>query len=336
MPLGLVLAVVLSGCGVVSAPQSMFAARGPVAAGQLQLIDSSMLLMLEIFVAVMAALAYILYRFRWRGETRLPPQVEGHTAIEIVWTIVPAIILALLAVGTVRESFALASPATGKNALQVDVTGHQFWWAFNYPSDNVTTANELYIPVGEKIQLNLTSADVMHAFWVPRLGGKTALVPGRTNIMWIEAQEPGIYRGQCAEFCGTGHADMRILVDAETPAKFDEWLQAMQHPVVHATTALAQAGEKDFQTDSCSACHTIGGTPYRGVVGPNLTNLAMRPMIAGNILPNNARDLTAWIHDPQAVKPGALMPDLHLPSSQIKALVAFLRTLKTPLSTLPG
>ncbi|MCL6561451.1 MAG: cytochrome c oxidase subunit II [Firmicutes bacterium] len=302
---------------------------GPVAQDQLGLIDSSIWVMTLVFVVVAGALLVILLRFRWRGQTELPPQWEGSTRLELLWTIVPFILLALLAVGTVRDSFVLAAPE-GKNVLKVNVVGHQYWWSFSYPGTNIVTANELHIPVGQKVELVLTSADVIHAFWIPRLGGKTALVPGRTNIMWIEADQPGTYKGQCAEFCGTGHADMRLLVVAEPPAKFAQWEQQMEHPVVQPTSALAQQGEKYFASEQCSSCHTIGGTSFVGVVGPNLTNLAQRQMIAGNLLPNDAQDLAAWLKDPQAVKPGSLMPNLHLSPDKIKALVAFLQSLKTP------
>lgn len=302
---------------------------GPVAQDQLGLIDSSIWVMTLVFVVVAGALLVILLRFRWRGQTELPPQWEGSTRLELLWTIVPFILLALLAVGTVRDSFVLAAPE-GKNVLKVNVVGHQYWWAFSYPGTNIVTANELHIPVGQKVELVLTSADVIHAFWIPRLGGKTALVPGRTNIMWIEADQPGTYKGQCAEFCGTGHADMRLLVVAESPAKFAQWEQEMEHPVVQPTTPLAQQGEKYFASQQCSSCHTVGGTSFVGVVGPNLTNLAQRQMIAGNLLPNDAQDLAAWLKDPQAVKPGSLMPNLHLSPDKIKALVAFLQSLKTP------
>jgi cytochrome c oxidase subunit 2 len=285
----------------------------------------------EIFIVVAAVLVIALIRFRERPgqDNTLPPQVEGDNRLELLWTIVPAVLLAILAVGTVEESFAFSATPTTKNALLIDVTGHQFWWSYTYPTyNNLTTANELHIPIDTKIVLALTSDDVMHAFWVPRLAGKTDLVPGRTNYMWFEAWQPGIYRGQCAELCGYGHADMRIIVDAQTPQQFAAWVQTMEHPVSVPTSGLALEGYKLFGEVGCSSCHTIDGTSYAGLVGPNLTDLTGRLMIAGNLLPNTPANLARWLHDPPAVKAGALMPNLHLKPAEIRALVAYLRSLK--------
>ena len=304
---------------------------GPVARGQLGLIESSFWIMVEIFIVVSAVLVVALIRFRARSDQKdLPPQVHGDNRLEFLWTIVPALLLALLAVGTVKESFADTGSPVVKHALLVNVTGHQFWWAFQYPSlDNLVTANELHVPVGEKIELGLTSADVLHSFWVPRLGGKTDLVPGKTNYIWFEADKPGIYYGQCAEFCGTGHADMRLIVDAQTPAKFNQWVKTMENPVSTPTSALAKDGEKLFGTVGCSTCHTVGGTSFAGAVGPNLTDLTGRLMIAGNTFPNTPQNLYKWVHDAPAMKPGALMPNFdYLPPHDVKALVAFLESLR--------
>lgn len=330
LPLGLSAAVALGGCGSLSGKESILQPAGPVAAAQLQLLNSSMWIMFEIFVVVAAVLIIALIRFRARpGQTDLPPQVEGNNRLELLWTIVPALLLALLAVGTVKETFALNASPTMKHSVLVDVTGHQFWWSFAYPGyGNLVTANELHIPVGQRIVLGLTSADVMHSFWVPKLGGKTDLVPGKENYIWIEATKPGVYYGQCAEFCGTGHADMRLTVDAQTPQAFAAWVASMQHPVSTPTTALARAGYHYFATVGCSACHAIGGTPFSGVVGPNLTDLTGRLMIAANLIPNTPANLYRWINDPQAIKPGAKMPDLHLSGQKITALVAYLDQLK--------
>lgn len=328
-PLAGLALIGLSGCGFLAGPQSVMQPAGPVAQGQLQLIDSSFWIMMEIFAVVAVVLVLAIVKFRERpGHTELPPQVEGDNRLELLWTIVPALLLAVMAVGTVQKSFAYAGNPTAKHALVVNVTGHQFWWAFQYPSYNVSTANELHIPVGTKVELALTSSDVLHSFWIPRLGGKEDLVPGKYNYMWIEASKPGIYHGQCAEFCGTGHANMRLIVDAQTPQAFALWMQGMEHPVSTPTTALAKQGMLDFGKVGCSGCHTIGGTSFAGVVGPNLTDLTGRMMIAANIIPNTPANLFRWIQNPQAVKPGALMPNLHLPASEIKAIVAYLDSLK--------
>ena len=293
-------------------------------------MELSFWIMAGIFLVVAGVLVVTVIRFRERRHQRdeLPPQVEGNTFLEALWTIVPILLLAILGTVTVTGSFALAKLAPAKKAVVVQVTAHQYWWAFTYPQTGITTADDLHIPVGKKIDLELTSADVMHAFWVPRLGGKTDAVPGRTNYMWLEASKPGIYTGQCAEFCGTGHADMRIVVDAQSPAAYAAWVHTMKHPNPPPTSGLAHQGYVDFKSVGCFACHTITGTQFFGVVGPNLTNLALRPKIAGNILPNTPANLAAWLRNPPAVKPGALMPDLHLSNTEVKALVAYLDSLK--------
>jgi cytochrome c oxidase subunit 2 len=328
--LSLLIAVGLSGCGF-DTTQSALNPAGTVAQIQARMITSSFWIMMVVSVVVFSALIVAIIRFRAKpGQKTLPPQTEGNNRIEFLWTVTPAIILALMMIGTINQSFVLGKIYPASQALQVDVTGHQFWWQFQYPSANITTANELHIPVGEKVELILTSADVMHSFWVPRLGGKTDLIPGRTNYMWIEASQPGIYHGQCAEFCGTGHADMRITVDAEPPARYAVWVQSMTHPVSvpPKSSTLAYQGYLDFASAGCESCHTIGGTNFAGAVGPNLTDLSDRLMIAANLIPNTLANREAWIHDPQAVKPGALMPNLHLPSNEVTAIATYLGTLK--------
>lgn len=286
-----------------------------------------------VLAVVLISILIVVFRFRAKSsdDNVLPPQIEGNNRLELVWTVGPVVLLTLLSVGLIKQSFALGKVYPSTKALQVDVTGHQFWWQIQYPESGVVTANELHIPVGQKVELQLTSTDVMHALWVPRLGGKIDLVPGRTNYLWLEASQPGVYQGQCAEYCGTGHAFMRFEVVAESPARFNEWTQAMLHPQSQPTTALARQGYYLFghlPNLTCSNCHAIGGTPFKGAVGPNLTDLSDRLMIAANILPNTPQNLAAWLHNPQAVKPGALMPNLHLKPDQIRALVAYLDSLK--------
>lgn len=325
---GVLSALALTGCA--AAPESTLNPAGPVAQLQLSMMELSLWIMAGIFLVVAGVLTVAVIRFRERSHQRneLPPQVEGNSFLEVLWTIVPIFLLAILGVVTVSGSFALATLAPAKKAVVVQITAHQYWWAFTYPQTGITTADDLHIPVGKKIDLELTSADVMHAFWVPRLAGKTDAVPGRTNYMWFEATKPGIYTGQCAEFCGTGHADMRIVVDAQSPAQYAAWVQTMKHPHSVPTSGLARQGYLDFKTVGCFACHAIGGTTYAGVIGPNLTNLALRPKLAGNLIPNTPKSLAAWLHNPPGVKPGALMPNLHLSTNQIQALVAYLDSLK--------
>lgn len=321
------LASGLAACGRL--PQSTFDPAGPVAASQLRLLNLSMWIMIAVFAIVAAILTYVVVRFRERpGQQGLPPQVEGNHRLEVLWTAGPILVLALLAVPTVRDVFALARTPEGGDALRVRVVGHQWWWEFQYPDLGIVTANELVIPAGRKVSLTLTSADVIHSFWVPRLAGKMDLVPGRENSMWIQADEPGTYSGQCAEFCGTSHANMRFLVVARPAAEFDAWVKGQQNPVVEPQTDLARRGQEIFG-QKCVACHAIRGTPFtKGAVGPNLTGVGSRQTIAAGMLPNTDENLRRWLDNPSAVKPNAKMPDYNLNEQEIDALIAYLRGLK--------
>jgi len=289
-----------------------------------------------ILAVVAAALVIILIRFRARpDDTGIPPQIEGNTLLEFVWTVVPIILLVILAVPTVRDAYALAQVPQGSHVLEVRVTGHQWWWEFQYPQLGITTADELHIPVGEKVSLQLTSADVIHAFWVPRLGGKVNAIPGQVTTMWLQADQPGTYPGQCAEFCGLSHAEMRFVVVAQSPSDFRQWVQEMKDnaPAVHPATAAAQAGMQLFLTKGCAACHTIDGTTYQGTVGPNLTGLGLRQVIAAGDLTNTPANLARWIADAPAVIPGIIMPDFstgpdRLTSTQVQDLVSYLEGLR--------
>ncbi len=317
-------AVLLSGCGATK--QSALAPVGPVARAQLGMFWESLAIMTGIFVIVAAVFLYSLIRFRARkGDATLPKQVHGNTTLEIAWTIIPIILLVFLAIPTVHYAYAFGD--TPPNAMKVDVVGHQFWWEFDYPGSQVTTANVVHIPVNTKVDFVLTSADVIHSFWVPRLGGKTDLIPGRVNHLWLESNQTGTFYGQCAQLCGAGHAYMKFSVVVQSQAAYAAWVQSMQHPKVSVTTPAQEAGMQLFSQD-CATCHTIGGTTFNGKIGPNLTALMTRPTIAAGTLTNTPANLAKWLHDPPGVKPGALMPNLHLSQTQIQSLVAFLETLK--------
>jgi cytochrome c oxidase subunit 2 len=322
-------ALALAGCGRYA--QSTFTPQGTVARVELQLFDLALWVVIPIGLLVGGLLIYILVRFRARpGDDGVPPQIEGNHRLEVGWTVAFVLILAVLAVPNLRDQFLVGDlPAQAADPLHVTVTGHQFWWAFDYtdPGTRVVTANELHVPVGRPVDLALRSADVIHAFWVPELGGKTDVIPGRTNHMWLEAAKPGVYDGQCAEFCGVSHANMRLQVVAQEPADFARWVAHLRHPDVTPRTPLAAQGQQIVLT-TCSSCHTVDGTSARGTVGPNLTGVGSRLYIAAGTLRNTDANLARWLRDPQAVKPGALMPDLHLSQAQIDALVAYLRGLK--------
>jgi cytochrome c oxidase subunit 2 len=212
--------------------------------------------------------------------------------------------------------------------LTIEVTGHQWWWEARYldgaAGDTFTTANELHIPTGEPVRIRLIGADVIHSFWLPGLGGKTDVIPGQTNLAWLQTDRPGVYLGQCAEYCGVQHAHMALRVVAQPPAAFANWQRAQLAP---AAGGAQMAGEALF-TAHCGACHTVRGSDAGGIVGPDLTHLMSRATIAAGTVPNTPGALSGWIANPQALKPGARMPATYLSGPQLSDTVAYLETLK--------
>jgi cytochrome c oxidase subunit 2 len=219
------------------------------------------------------------------------------------------------------------APAAGSTAMTVTVIGHQWFWEVRY-EEGAETANEIHIPVRTQINLQVRSADVIHSFWVPELNRKIDTIPGQTNAIELYAERPGVYRGQCAEFCGLQHAHMAFRVYAEPMPKFEAWLANIRKPAREPTTPLARQGQLAFMEDGCAACHTIAGTAAEGTVGPNLTHLAGRETLAADTIPNTPGDLFRWIQNPQTIKPGAKMPGLGLGPKKFHAIVAYLRGLK--------
>lgn len=325
--LGVGLLALLAATGCTRTPQSMLHPAGPVAEKQLELLKFDLVMITGIGVIVALLTLFILYRARVRVPGGLPPQVDGNRRLEIGWTLAAALVLIPLAVEPIPTEFALAAPPPGEKTLNVRVVGHQWWWEFDYPDLGIVTANELHIPTGTVIQLQVTSADVMHSFWVPRLGGKMDAIPGQENALWLKASEPGVYLGQCTELCGTSHANMRLRVIAQTPEEFEAWVRARKNPVTRPESDLAARGEAKFK-QTCAACHTVDGTPFQGKVGPNLTGVGSRTTIAAGMLDNTDENLARWLENPVAVKPGSLMPNYNLTKEEIEALVAYLRGLK--------
>jgi cytochrome c oxidase subunit 2 len=220
----------------------------------------------------------------------------------------------------------LAAPPD--KALTIELAGHQWWWEMRYPDGQVTTANELHIPAGQPVHLILTSADVIHSFWAPELHGKIDLTPGRTSSFWIEARQPGVYRGLCAEYCGDQHAKMAFLVIAEPPDQFAAWLERQRQAAPAPTDPLAQQGLLVFQRAGCVLCHTIRDAQIATTTGPDLTHLAERRTIAAGALANTRDNLASWLKDPQAIKPGTTMPTPDLTTEELQALLAYLESLK--------
>jgi cytochrome c oxidase subunit 2 len=221
---------------------------------------------------------------------------------------------------------------SGSQPLKIKVTGHQWWWEIRYddptPSQMVTTANELHIPTGQPVLLELASQDVIHSFWVPNLHGKKDLIPGYTTSLRLQADRPGVFRGQCAEFCGHQHAYMAFLVIAEPPEQFSAWLEAQRHPAEQPVNAMQQRGQRVFLSSSCVLCHSIGGSPAGGKAGPDLTHVASRQTLAAGTLPNTPGHLAGWIIDAPRIKPGAKMPPNSLAPEELHALLAYLEGLK--------
>lgn len=253
------------------------------------------------------------------------PSREGRVLILGGGVILPAIILVPLLIYSLTTSTSLRMPET---ELKVRVIGHRWWWEVQYPEHSIITANEIHIPAGHPVELELTASDVIHSFWTPQLHGKMDMLPGQTTSFWIEADRPGTYRGQCAEFCGVQHAHMAFVVEALAPEEFAAWLAANQQlPDAPAGDEL-QRGRQAFFRHGCAACHAIRGTPAAGRAGPDLTTMGSRQTIAAATLPNTTENLLAWVADPQAIKPGANMPATHASEEDLRAIVRYLQSLQ--------
>jgi cytochrome c oxidase subunit 2 len=298
-----------------------------------------------IFFIVEAILIYSLVRFRRRPAdgSAEPPQVYGSQPIEIAWTAAPALIVFVIMLVVARTLFHLnpsgpAVPDPNAKPLHVTVIGRQWWWEYDYTQYDkeplhFVTANELHIPVGtdgisRPVHLTLKSADVCHSYWIPRLAGKTDLIPGRTNEMWFEARQPGLYLGQCAEYCGTQHANMLLRVNADTPEEFDAWL-ANEKKDAERDPAGTE-GRQVFLQLSCVKCHRVRGTGAEGNYAPDLTHLMARQTLAAGMLLNTPQNMTDWIKNPQSkkLKQGCLMPDFKLSERQRDLVVEYMLTLR--------
>jgi cytochrome c oxidase subunit 2 len=246
----------------------------------------------------------------------------------ILWTTVIATAgLVMLLVADVWTGRALARLPM-KEALKVELTGHQFWWEVRYPDGGFATANELHVPVGRPVVVTLRSRDVIHTLWLPNLAGKRDMIPGRTALLSLQADRPGVYRAQCAEFCGLQHALMALPVTAQDPAQYERWVMERSRPAPEPATDSRRLGRDVFVRAACAACHAVAGTMARGTLGPDLTHLASRPTLAAGVLPNDRANLQAWIVDPHRFKLGANMPPNPLPSRDMHALLDYLESLK--------
>ena len=319
-------ASLLTGC---SGGLQVLNPQGYIAGQEANLYWIVLWMSVAVFLIVDGGLVYILIRNHQRkGDDAPPRQVYDNRLIEAVWTAIPVVIVVVLFVMTVVTMRAVAAPAPSSKDIKVTVIGHRWWWEFDYPDLGIKTANELHIPVGAKVQISLASVDVIHSFWVPELSGKTDVIPGQNNTMWLTADKTGIYAGHCAEFCGTEHALMAFNVYVDSQADYTTWVSRMQQPPAPPTDPVALQGQKLVTQGVCQGCHTIDGTNMKGTVGPNLTHLFSRNTFAGASFPLTQENMIVWLRDSNSLKPGNDMGSVHVSEQDLQAILAYLSTLK--------
>jgi cytochrome c oxidase subunit 2 len=348
-----IFAALMFGC-TPSHPMSTFEATGPVAQSQLNLFWVIFGAGAFVFVFIEGLIIYAIIKFRRRSDDEMPHQTHGNNTLEVTWTVIPAVLLIAVSIPTIFTIFDNTnSPVpVSEGGLVVDAIGHQWWFEFRYPhplnpDEEIVFANELHIPTGEPINIRLESVDVIHSFWVPKIGGKVDMVPGNGNTMWLQADKPGYLYAQCAEFCGVAHALMRFRVIAEPREDFDAWLLEQAAPAVESQDPLIVAGKQIFQQSGCTGCHATDPTSG-GRIGPNLTHVATRSTLAGGVFENRDEfdqvnssivqaNLREWLEDPLKAKPANIMgmqaavykdSDKKLSEPDISALVAYLSSLK--------
>ena len=330
--------LVVFACFACSGFQSALDPKGAKAHAIAELNWFLVIVSAVVYVVVIGALFYALRRATTRdaafAQTDTDEPERERTRIRWVLGASAASALILLLFIFVDVSTARSlSQVGGQRPLRIDVVGHQWWWEVKYPDEAepqniVETANEIHVPVGRAVFVKMTSDDVIHSFWAPNLDGKKDLIPGHETRTWFRADTAGVYRGQCAEFCGHQHAKMAFFVVAEPKIEFESWLTSQKAPASTPSDSLAQAGERVFLSGTCAMCHTVSGTGAGGKLGPDLTHLASRRTIAAGTLPNNTGNLAGWILDPQSIKPGSKMPPNELDPQSLRALLAYLATLK--------
>ncbi len=306
---------------------SVFDANSPQARAIARLFYFDLAISAVIFLTVASLVVYAVIRFRERPGQAKPFQDPGNPRLETLWTVVPALILLTLLVGT-AYTMKIVNPPVVHPAPNVIVNAHQWWWEYRYPQSGVVTANELHLPVREKWLLQIESADVIHDFWVPNLAAKVDAIPRNQNYLWLTPSREGIFLGTCAEYCGRQHALMGIRVIVESPEKFAAWTRSQLRVPGKPAGPEAERGAKLFQEQTCMNCHAIAGTQAKSTVGPDLTHVGSRQTLGAGASPNNLEQLTAWIKDPQAIKPGCNMPSLKLTDSQARDIAVYLEALK--------
>ncbi|KSU84944.1 cytochrome c oxidase subunit II [Fictibacillus enclensis] len=326
VPLFAMLALLLMGCG--DPTLSALMPQGEVADKQYSLMVLSLAIMIFVLLVVFVIYVFVIIKFRKRkGDDTIPEQVEGNHLLEILWTAIPILLLIILAVPTVMQTFDLsAKDKPKKGELALKVTGHQYWWEFEYPKEEIITSQELVLPVNTKVHVELSSADVIHSFWIPSLAGKTDTNPGdgSKNYMWIETgSKEQVYKGKCAELCGASHALMDFKVKVVSKDKYQAWVSSFKKASGKATGNAAE-GQKIFEKN-CLSCHAVG--KEGGNTGPNLTGFGDKQRVAG-VLEHDKDNVKKWIEDPQKVKPGNNMPNVPLNDEEVDAVADYLLSLK--------
>jgi cytochrome c oxidase subunit 2 len=341
------VAALAAACGGTTSqyPQSTLIPQGDFAAMVDEVFFTTVRWAVLVFVLVEGALLFAIWKFRGKPGDAEPEQSHGNTTVEIIWTVIPAAILAFIAVPTVRTIFRTAE--TPEGAMEVEVIGHQWWWEFRYPEQKIVTASDLHVPAGRTVLLKIRTADVLHSFWVPQFAAKRDAFPNKYNTLWFKTDSLGVFSGQCAEFCGTQHGRMHSYVVVQTPEEFDAWVAKQQvgSPLINNGVVAAapvdstvppapvdpvmEKGKELFISGGCIGCHAMVGQPTAGVVnltGPNLSHFGSRTHIAAGILKNTDENLARWLRNPQEVKAGTLMKlPRQLTEDEVTALVAYLR-----------
>ena len=322
--------IFLSAC-IENAPLDSLSPEGPYARSIDELFWITFWIAVGVFVIVQGALLLSVFVFKEKPESPEPKQIHGNTKLEILWTVIPVLILAAIAVPTVQTIFDLAREP--EDALKVEVIGHQWWFEYKYPDYGITTANVLVIPADKPVRLEMWSNDVLHNYWVPKLNGKRYLVPGQTTYLNLHADSPDEFWAQCGEYCGLSHSKMRGRVLSLSQKDFDIWVANEQKNATafsNEDLSLAAEGQQVYLNAGCTQCHVVNGVwDVQGDrIAPNLTHFAVRNVFAGAALENNRENLTRWLANPAEVKPGTFMPNLELTESEINALIAYLETLK--------
>jgi len=323
-----ILAVLLTFLSACQSSPTFLNPASPISGHVANLYKILFNLALVVFVLVEGVLLWIIIRYRKKSnDPELPEQVFGNMRLEVIWTAIPLLLVFILFILTVQTTNVIAAPPWQPRDLNLRIVGHRWWWEFDYLDQGIATANELHIPVGRTVQVSLESVDVIHSFWVPQLSGKTDVIPGQHNTMWLKGDEVGVYLGQCAEFCGTQHALMRFKVYVDSQSDFDDWLANQQQPAYQPQTEDEQAGYKEL-SGACATCHSLDPSEMdTEKVGPNLAHLFSRTTFAGGTFDLNEENLRSWLEDTQAMKPGNDMV-ITVPPKSIDPIISYLSNLK--------